>query len=113
MSDPFSSEPTTNANENISGVVCPSPDTVTDTRIDAIVRRFSWFANPDHQWSSSSEDIRYPSQNCPSIHTPTMYHLRRRPNIHCPACLRGELGQLGHMEGPYGCLYTEQVVENE
>lgn len=91
-----------------------SPDSVADARVDAIIQRFSWFANPDHQWSPSSEDIQYPSQNTPIVHTPSMYHLRRRPNIQCPACLRGDLGQLAHMEGPHGCLYdsdTEMLVQ--
>lgn len=72
-------------------------------RIDAIIRRFPQFANPDHQWHSPSH------QTIPI----NQYHLRRRPKIRCPACLRGELGQLGHMEGPYGCLFSEEVKDNE
>jgi hypothetical protein len=93
--------------ENIP--ITPTMDSITDQRIDAITQRFSWFANPDHQWSPFS-DIVYPSMN---VHHPTAYHLRRRPQIRCPACLQGELGQLAHMQGPHGCLYSEQVVDNE
>lgn len=91
-------------------VVPPSPDSIADTRIDAIVRRFSWFANPSHQWPAGSPSPMSTSPPRPSnIHFPTPYHLRRRPQIRCPACLGGELGQLAHMEGPYGCLYDSEA----
>ena len=73
-----------------------SPDSVSDQRIDSIVQRFSWFANPDHQWSPTIQPVPV-----------NQYHLRRRPQIRCPACLNGELGQLSHMAGPHGCLYSQ------
>jgi hypothetical protein len=76
-----------------------SPDSVADSRIDAIIQRFPWFANPDHQWSPSR------SPPIPIQH----YHLRRRPQIRCPACLNGELNQMAHMEAPNGCLYTNTL----
>jgi hypothetical protein len=80
-------------------------DARTDARVDAITRRFSWFANPDEQWPNSLPTATY--------HQPNQYHLRRKPQIQCPACLNGELGQLSHMQGPHGCLFSEEGVENE
>lgn len=76
-----------------------------DTRVDAILRRFSWFANPDEQWPDQQPGATY--------HRCNQYHLRRRPRIQCPACLQGILAQLPHAEGPHGCLFSEEVVENE
>lgn len=93
----------TENHRNVPPALSVSPNSVTDRRIDAIIQRFSWFANPDHQWSS---DVVYPSMN---VHRPTPYHLRRRPQIQCPACLNGELGQLAHMQGPHGCLYDSDA----
>jgi len=96
-------------------VLTRSPDSVADTRIDAILRRFSWFASPSHEWYSGDSSPTRPT----NIHYPVPhYHLRRRPQIRCPACLQGELGQMAHMQGPDGCLYSEELdafhnVENE
>lgn len=84
-----------------------SPDSVSDHRIDSIIQRFSWFANPDHIWSSPHSQI-HPAT---PVSIPRVYHLRRRPQIQCPACLSGELGQLGHMQRPYGCLSSEETKE--
>ena len=74
-----------------------SPDSVTDARVDAIIQRFSWFANEDYIWAPQRPSVPI-----------NQYHLRRRPQIRCPACLQGLLGQLGHMEGPHGCLYVQE-----
>lgn len=70
-----------------------------DTRIDALHSRFPWLSAPAHQWSALD------FHNIP-VNT---YHLRRRPQIRCPACLVGELGQLAHMQGPHGCLYDSDA----
>lgn len=103
MTEPSSSSPPTEIDNLPIPVLRRSPSTVTDTRMDAILRRFDWFANPDHVWTTTISLEQ----------TPRVYHLRQRPQIHCPACLQGELGQMAHMQGPNGCLYTEEVSEEE
>lgn len=113
-----------NETVNISDVPTPpssSPDSVADRRVDAIIQRFSWFTNPDHQWTATSGEITYPSMSgaandatplmpeTRTPHHPTTYHLRRRPQIRCEGCLNGEMNQQAHMQRPYGCLYLERL----
>jgi hypothetical protein len=68
-------------------------------RRQAIIARFPQFDGPSHDWTPTERHIPI-----------NQYHLRRRPQIRCPGCLYGDLGQRAHMESPFGCLYIGQSI---